>query len=261
MFLLMGAFVVDLRHEPGAVPRRQHASSAIGAAASASPPSRPAAASPRSAARRSRPRRRSRRRLSGNAPLRLSAILRHRRDRGRRHAGRDAAAVDRARGLRHHHRSRTSASCSSPASCPGLLAMTMYMITIALIGCVRPGFLPDGAAQHRGASASRRCATSGRRCCCSCSSSAASTAACFTPTEAGGVGAGGAFLIGVLRGTARRATHPAVAAAGDAHGGGGVHGADRRAAASAISSPSRRRRRRSRNSSPASGSAATACWR
>ena len=45
-----------------------------------------------------------RRRLSGNAPLRLSAILRHRRDRGRRHARRHAAAVDRARGLRHHHR-------------------------------------------------------------------------------------------------------------------------------------------------------------
>ncbi len=43
-------------------------------------------------------------RLSGNAPLRLSAILCHRRDRGRRHAGRHAAAVDRARGLRHHHR-------------------------------------------------------------------------------------------------------------------------------------------------------------
>ncbi len=45
-----------------------------------------------------------RRRLSGNAPLRLSAILRHRRDRGRRHARRHAAAVDGAGGLRHHHR-------------------------------------------------------------------------------------------------------------------------------------------------------------
>ena len=42
--------------------------------------------------------------LSGNAPLRLSAILCDRRDRRRRHARRDAAAVDRARGLRHHHR-------------------------------------------------------------------------------------------------------------------------------------------------------------
>ena len=45
-----------------------------------------------------------RRRLSGNAPLRLSAELRHRRDRRRRHARRHAAAVHRARGLRHHHR-------------------------------------------------------------------------------------------------------------------------------------------------------------
>jgi TRAP-type C4-dicarboxylate transport system permease large subunit len=38
---------------------------------------------------------------------------------------------------------RTSASCSSPAH-PGLLAMTMYMMTIALIGYFRPGFLPKG---------------------------------------------------------------------------------------------------------------------
>src|ERR1700746_3311427 len=42
------------------------------------------------------------RRLSGDAPLRLSAILRHRRDRRRRHARRHAAAFDRARRLRHH---------------------------------------------------------------------------------------------------------------------------------------------------------------
>src|SRR6266436_3499789 len=48
---------------------------------------------------------------------------------------------------------------------PGILAMTMYMMTIALIGYLRPGFLPR-----------------------------------FTPTEAGGVGATGAFLIGVLTG-------------------------------------------------------------
>src|ERR1700738_4358673 len=42
--------------------------------------------------------------LSGNAPHRLSAILRHRGDRRRRHAGRHAAAVDGAGGVRHHHR-------------------------------------------------------------------------------------------------------------------------------------------------------------
>src|ERR1700731_1045286 len=48
---------------------------------------------------------------------------------------------------------------------PGLLAMTMYMITIALIGLIRPDFLPR-----------------------------------VPPTEAGGVGASGAFLIGVATG-------------------------------------------------------------
>src|SRR6185312_12542104 len=44
------------------------------------------------------------RRLPRNAPLRLSPELRHRRDRGWRHARRHAAAVNGARGLRHHHR-------------------------------------------------------------------------------------------------------------------------------------------------------------
>src|SRR5512143_4271527 len=86
---------------------------------------------------------------------------------------------------------------------PGLLAITMYMMTIAVIGWVKPGFLPAG----------KRIAWKGRiagvkdiwapmllfvfvigglyglpflpR---------------FTPTEAGGVGASGAFLIGVLSG-------------------------------------------------------------
>ena len=44
------------------------------------------------------------RRLSGNAPIQLPAIVRHWRDRRRRHAWRDAAAFDGAGGLRHHHR-------------------------------------------------------------------------------------------------------------------------------------------------------------
>jgi tripartite ATP-independent transporter DctM subunit len=86
---------------------------------------------------------------------------------------------------------------------PGLLAMSMYMITIALIARLRPGFLPKGAP------------TSWRQ----------RFAALkdiwppallfifvigglyglpflprFTPTEAGGVGATGAFLIGVFTG-------------------------------------------------------------
>jgi hypothetical protein len=68
--------------------------SAIGAAAWASPPSPPAAALPRSRLVGGDRGDILRRRLSGDAALRLSAILRHRRDRGRRHARRDAAAVD-----------------------------------------------------------------------------------------------------------------------------------------------------------------------
>ena len=81
---------------------------------------------------------------------------------------------------------------------PGLLAVSMYMATIAIIGGVRPGFLPTSP----------------------CSSWAERWQAMrevwaplllfmfvigglygglFTPTEAGGMGAGGAFIIGVAR--------------------------------------------------------------
>jgi tripartite ATP-independent transporter DctM subunit len=81
---------------------------------------------------------------------------------------------------------------------PGLLAVCMYILTIMLIGAVRPGALPAGE-----------------------KSSAAERVAAFkdvwapillfvfvigglygglfTPTEAGGMGAGGAFIIGVVR--------------------------------------------------------------
>jgi len=81
---------------------------------------------------------------------------------------------------------------------PGLLAVSMYMATIALIVAVRPGFLP---AAPRSSWAERR-----------------HTAreiwaplalfvfvigglygGLFTPTEAGGVGAGGAFLLSLAR--------------------------------------------------------------
>ena len=99
-----GLVRLDLRHEPRAVPRRQRL--------------------PRPFARRARHRhhrgvRRLRgdlrlvgrnrgdvlaRRLSGNAPLRLSAVVLDRRHRGRRHARHHDPAVDRARGLRPDHR-------------------------------------------------------------------------------------------------------------------------------------------------------------
>jgi len=81
---------------------------------------------------------------------------------------------------------------------PGLLAITMHMITIAIIGAVRPGFLPAGprSSWHDRVLALR---------------DVWSPLALFffvigglyggffIPTEAGAVGAIGAFIIGVLR--------------------------------------------------------------
>jgi C4-dicarboxylate transporter DctM subunit len=87
---------------------------------------------------------------------------------------------------------------------PGALAAAMYMITVMLIGVARPGFLPSGPK----ASWSERVAAvrdvwatlllfifviGGLY------------GGLFTPTEAGGMGAGGAFIIGVLRGRLDRA--------------------------------------------------------
>ena len=91
---------------------------------------------------------------------------------------------------------------------PGILAATMYMITIAVIARARPGFLPAG---ERSAWRERLTALSeiwaplllfafvigGLY--------GLPFIPKFTPTEAGGVGAAGAFIIGVLRGRLDRA--------------------------------------------------------
>jgi C4-dicarboxylate transporter, DctM subunit len=82
---------------------------------------------------------------------------------------------------------------------PGLLAASMYICTVAIIGFVRPGFLPrtprhswkDRIAGVRDIWATMLLfvfVIGGLY------------GGLFTPTEAGGMGAGGAFLIGVLRG-------------------------------------------------------------
>ena len=82
---------------------------------------------------------------------------------------------------------------------PGLLAIVMHMITIAIIGAVKPG-LPAGGSE--GIVARARCGDArvwsplllfvfvigGLY------------GGFFIPTEAGAVGAVGAFMIGVLRG-------------------------------------------------------------
>jgi C4-dicarboxylate transporter, DctM subunit len=86
---------------------------------------------------------------------------------------------------------------------PGLIAVTMYMITILIIGMVRPGFLPAGpqSSWRERYGALRQIwaplllflfVIGGLY------------GGLFTPTEAGGMGAGGAFIISVLRGRLSR---------------------------------------------------------
>lgn len=87
---------------------------------------------------------------------------------------------------------------------PGLLAITMYVITIAIIVKLKPGLLPAGAfkpwkERFKGlkdvwAPLVLFAFVIGGL-----------YGGLFTPTEAGGMGAGGAFLLGVLRGKLSRA--------------------------------------------------------
>ena len=87
---------------------------------------------------------------------------------------------------------------------PGLIAVLMYLTTLGLIGAVRPDLLPRGP---KSSWAERFRSLKGIW---------ASLllfvfvigglyGGLFTPTEAGGMGAGGAFIIGVLRGRLSRA--------------------------------------------------------
>ena len=88
-----------------------------------------------------------RRRLSGDAPLRLSAILRHRRDRGRRHAWARCCRRPPCSRSTASSPSRISENCSSPAWCRACSRSSMHMLTIGIIGLVRPKFLPAGPAR------------------------------------------------------------------------------------------------------------------
>jgi tripartite ATP-independent transporter DctM subunit len=86
---------------------------------------------------------------------------------------------------------------------PGILAATMYMTTVAIIVWARPNYLPAGPR------ASWRQRLEGLRDIWAtlllfCFVIGGLYGGLFTPTEAGGMGAGGAFLIGVLRGRLTR---------------------------------------------------------
>ena len=86
---------------------------------------------------------------------------------------------------------------------PGLLAMTMYMLTIALIGWFRPDFLPRGTPipwRERFAGLKSIWAPVLLFIFVIGGLYGLPFLPRFTPTEAGGVGATGAFLIGLLTG-------------------------------------------------------------
>ncbi|MCW5704217.1 MAG: TRAP transporter large permease [Bradyrhizobium sp.] len=86
---------------------------------------------------------------------------------------------------------------------PGLLAMSMYMLTIALIGYIKPDFLPQGTPipwRERFAGLKSIWAPVLLFIFVIGGLYGLPFLPRFTPTEAGGVGASGAFLIGVLTG-------------------------------------------------------------
>src|SRR5437016_3241204 len=81
---------------------------------------------------------------------------------------------------------------------PGLLAVSMYMITITIIGYARPGFLPEG---RRAPVAEKLAALKDVWATLLLFAFVIGGlyGGLFTATEAAGAGAGGAFIIGVIR--------------------------------------------------------------
>jgi C4-dicarboxylate transporter, DctM subunit len=87
---------------------------------------------------------------------------------------------------------------------PGILAITMHMLTIATIGVARPGFLPAGP-KYDWHARLRSLRDVWAPLLLFALVIGGLYGGVFTPTEAGGMGAGGAFIIGVLRGRLSRA--------------------------------------------------------
>jgi len=81
---------------------------------------------------------------------------------------------------------------------PGLLAVSMYMVTVAAIGFIRPGYLPAGS-RRSWAEAIKGLSEIWAPLLLFLFVIGGLYGGLFTPTEAGGVGAGGAFLISVAR--------------------------------------------------------------
>lgn len=87
---------------------------------------------------------------------------------------------------------------------PGILAASMYICTVAIIGFVRPDFLPR-APRHSWKERVEGLRNIWATLLLFVFVIGGLYGGLFTPTEAGGMGAGGAFLIGVARGRLDRA--------------------------------------------------------
>jgi C4-dicarboxylate transporter DctM subunit len=87
---------------------------------------------------------------------------------------------------------------------PGSLAASMYISTVVQIGFVRPNFLPAGA-RHSWQERLHAVRDIWATLLLFVFAIGGLYGGLFTPTEAGGMGAGGAFLIGLLRGRLDRA--------------------------------------------------------
>ena len=81
---------------------------------------------------------------------------------------------------------------------PGVLAMLMYVTTVAIIGRVRPGFLPAGE-PSTWRERTRGIADVWAPLLLFAFVIGGLYGGLFTPTEAGGMGAGGAFILGIIR--------------------------------------------------------------
>ena len=87
---------------------------------------------------------------------------------------------------------------------PGILATAMYMVTISLLGALRPGYLPAGP-RHSWKERREGLRDIWATVLLFAFVIGGIYGGLFTATEAAGAGAGGAFLLGVLRGKLSRA--------------------------------------------------------
>ena len=136
---------------------------------------------------------------AADAALRLLRRARLRLGRRRRHARHPDPALGGDGHLRHPDRSRTSASCSSPASCRGCSRSLCYIGAIIVTVAFRPCVRPAGETRCPWSSAFERLRGVWGVLLLFGMVLGGIYGGVFTPTEAAGIGAAGAFLFAIGR--------------------------------------------------------------